>query len=235
MEVTHSEADSKNNREVTIITDFLAYLAVSADWTVQNAPKGVYMNTTSMENVTAYLTYNKQTGGCYLPAEKEFTKKMRSVFDSSKYVFYSNYYKNIRRWFGHSGKKTTKAKVVFGIQPTIYVKRPSLNNTFYSLRNFKINTKQGDTDYVKLLNGDVVRIMAFGNATASIPGNPVGSTYGYFAENENYGKRLSYSNVKLLLNNMLVWNTIKTTGLSASAESAGVAGGLMKFSFWNVK
>ena len=141
----------------------------------------------------------------------------------------------MRRWFGHSGKKTTKAKVVFGIQPTINVKRPSLNNTFYSLQNFKINTKQGDTEYVKLLNGDVVRIMNFGNATASIPGKPSGSTYGYFAEDENYGKRLSYGDVKTLLRNMLTWNTITTTSLSASAESAGVAGGLMKFSFWNVK
>lgn len=235
MEVTHSQPDSEGNREVTIITDFLAYLAVSADWTVQNAPKGIYMNTTSMTNVTTTLTYNKHTQGCYLQTGKEFTKKMRSVFDSSKYVYYSNYYNNTRRWFGHSGKKTTKANVVFGIQPTISVKRPSLNNTFYTLQNFKISTKQGDTDYVKLLNGDVVRIMNFGNATASIPGNPHGGTNGYFAKDENYGKRLSYSNVKTLLNNMLVWNTIKTTGLSASAESAGVAGGLMKFSFWNVK
>lgn len=158
-----------NSCSLVLASDFYCYKMVSADWTVKNAPKGLYMYFKDFTNV---IGTPKKDGGPYyryyiMTSGKAFTNKLKSLASTGKYRKSSN---PDEIWYGHSGKNSsTLASIVFGVQTIAYCKRDSMKTGFVDQAKFNLLTNQGTTNFTKLVNGDVVRFVVWCQATASVP------------------------------------------------------------------
>ena len=116
-----------------------------------------------------------------LAKARDFTKRARSIYDKSS-IKSGNYHA-----FAHTGSKTTKAKILYGVHPYIYWKDTSNPSSPVTreLSNYLAFTGQTSKDYVHVKNGDTFIFVCWGCGFSSMPCEK------YDSINGKYGKQLT--------------------------------------------
>ena len=149
--------------------------------------KGLIININSQKASTIIPAVKKANNSYYnrsmyrLLKDRAFTKSARSIYDKSSIK--SNSY----RVFAHTGSKTTKAKILYGLHPYIYWKDTSNPSSpvVRQLSNYLAFTGQTSQDYVHVKNGDTFIFVCWGCGFSSMP-----CKY-YYNVSGTYGKQLT--------------------------------------------